>query len=99
MFHLFTPIGTQSGLTQACLESPHSREFVASEVLRYIKKWIPHPRIGVLAGSSVHVDRTFLVAEMPEVAEWLHYRLVFASCHDDFHPVDKLVLQNCWFVP
>lgn len=91
MFHLLTPIGKQSGLSRACVDSPHTREFVASEVLRYIKQWIPHPRIGVLAGSSVHVDRTFLVAEMPEVTEWLHYRLVFLFCHDNLHPAYELV--------
>ena len=44
-------------------------------MLSYIKKWIPDQRTGVLAGNSVHVDRAFLVEEMPEVTDWLHYRL------------------------
>ncbi|KAJ3575059.1 hypothetical protein NP233_g1350 [Leucocoprinus birnbaumii] len=66
----------QSGLTKACLESEYTREYVSSEVLKYIKKWIPDPRAGVLAGSSVHADRAFLVEEMPEVIEHLHYRIV-----------------------
>ncbi|TFK20783.1 ribonuclease H-like protein, partial [Coprinopsis marcescibilis] len=69
----------QSGLTQACLNSPHSKEYVAETVLNYIKKWIPRQRVGVLAGNSVHVDRAFLSAEMPEVADWLHYRIVDVS--------------------
>jgi hypothetical protein len=30
----------------------------------------------VLAGNSVHVDRTFLAEEMPEIVDWLHYRIV-----------------------
>jgi len=77
-----------SGLTQACLSSPHTKEFVTSEVLAYIKKWIPDRRIGVLAGNSVHADRGFLIEEMPEVIDWLHYRFVhflpFVCCAHSF---------------
>ena len=75
LLHVFLP-SFQSGLTQACLDSPHTPEFVANRVLEYIKKWIPLKRIGVLAGNSVHVDRMFLAAEMPAVIDWLHYRFV-----------------------
>jgi len=63
-----------SGLTEACLNSPHSKEFVTQSVLAYIQKWIPRHKIGVLAGSSVHADRSFLVEEMPQIIDWLHYR-------------------------
>ncbi|KAI0821398.1 ribonuclease H-like domain-containing protein [Irpex lacteus] len=69
----------KTGLTQACLTSPHSTSYVSAAVLQYIKKWIPDQRVGVLAGSSVHADRSFLVEEMPEVVEWLHYRIVDVS--------------------
>ncbi|KAI0343730.1 ribonuclease H-like protein [Trametopsis cervina] len=69
----------KSGLTQACLQSPHSTEFVAKAVLDYITKWIPERRVGVLAGNSVHVDKLFLAEEMPEVVDWLHYRIVDVS--------------------
>ncbi|KZS88251.1 ribonuclease H-like protein [Sistotremastrum niveocremeum HHB9708] len=68
-----------SGLTQASLWSKNSLAFVSSSVLAYIKKWIPVQRTGVLAGNSVHVDKTFLVEEMPEVVDWLHYRIVDVS--------------------
>lgn len=64
----------QSGLTAACLSSPHSTEFVAKEVLAYIKKWVPDQRVGVLAGNTVHFDKIFLAEQMPEVVDWLHYR-------------------------
>lgn len=64
----------QSGLTQACMTSPHTREYVAKAILEYIKKWVPEKRTAVLAGNSVHADRSFLVEEMPDVIEWLHYR-------------------------
>jgi len=69
----------KSGLTRACLESPHSKDDVSAAVLEYIKRWIPEKRTGVLAGSSVHADRSFLVEEMPEVVDWLHYRIVDVS--------------------
>ncbi|TFK85132.1 oligoribonuclease [Polyporus arcularius HHB13444] len=68
-----------SGLTKACIKSPHSKDFVAQEVLSYIKKWVPREKTAVLAGNSVHMDRAFLVEEMPEVVNWLHYRIVDVS--------------------
>ncbi|KAI0365579.1 ribonuclease H-like protein [Pilatotrama ljubarskyi] len=68
-----------SGLTEACIESPYTKDFVQQQVLSYIKKWIPKERIGVLAGNSVHMDRSFLVGEMPDVVDWLHYRIVDVS--------------------
>jgi len=69
----------QSGLTDACLKSPHTSEYVKDQVLAYIKKWVPGTRVGVLAGNSVHVDRVFLSAEWPEIVEHLHYRIVDVS--------------------
>ncbi|KAF7321594.1 Exonuclease domain-containing protein [Mycena kentingensis (nom. inval.)] len=66
----------ESGLTQACLDSPHTHEEVSKAVAGYIKKWVPQRRVGVLAGNSVHADRTFLVKHMPEIIEWLHYRII-----------------------
>ncbi|KAG2351973.1 hypothetical protein BDR07DRAFT_1440321, partial [Suillus spraguei] len=44
-----------SGLTQACVTSPHTRKMGAPK------------RTAVLAGNSVHADRSFLVEEMPEL--------------------------------
>ncbi|KIM40274.1 hypothetical protein M413DRAFT_446448 [Hebeloma cylindrosporum] len=69
----------KSGLTKACLESPYTLEFVSKTVLDYIKKWVPESRVGVLAGSSVHADRMFLAAEMPDIVNHLHYRIVDVS--------------------
>jgi oligoribonuclease (3'-5' exoribonuclease) len=71
-----TARGAQSGLTDACLKSPHAHDFVKQEVLNYIKDRIPQQRTGFLAGNSVYADRGFLVKEMPEVVDWLHYRWV-----------------------
>jgi len=68
-----------SGLTESCLKSQYTREYVADAVLAYVKKWIPRPRTGVLAGNSVHVDKVFLKDQMPELVDWLHYRIVDVS--------------------
>jgi len=69
----------KSGLTESCLASPYTREYVSQAVLAYVKRWVPNPRTAVLAGNSVHADRSFLVKEMPELVDWLHYRLVDVS--------------------
>lgn len=81
-------LSPQSGLTQACLKSPHTIEDVSKAVLAYIKKWIPKQRVGVLAGNSVHADRSFLVEEMPGVIDWLHYRSVSLSFQSDIKTVE-----------
>lgn len=49
------------------------------EVLAYIQKHITEERKAPLAGSSVYVDRTFLSAYMPQIDQYLHYRLVDVS--------------------
>jgi len=89
-----------SGLTEACLNSPYSMEFVAQSVLAYIQKWIPSHRVGVLAGSSVHADRSFLVEEMPQVVDWLHYRIVDVSSIKElvrrWYPSRKLPKDTYW---
>jgi len=49
------------------------------QVLAYIQQHIPVPRKAPLAGSSVYVDRGFLAKYMPDVDEYLHYRVVDVS--------------------
>jgi len=60
-------IPSKSGLTEACINSPHTHEFVKSSVMEYIKQWIPEPRVGVIAGNTVHMDRIFLSKYMPDI--------------------------------
>ncbi|CED83169.1 Oligoribonuclease (3'-_5' exoribonuclease) [Phaffia rhodozyma] len=72
----------KTGLTQACIDSPHTHEYVEAEVLKYIKERIPEKRTGVLAGSSVHADAAFLRRPnggMSSIIDWLHYRIVDVS--------------------
>ncbi|WWD17201.1 hypothetical protein CI109_101639 [Kwoniella shandongensis] len=69
----------RSGLTAACLASPHSYEEVTQKVVEYLQKWIPEKGAGLLAGSSVHADMRFLLIGMPEVMKHLSYRIVDVS--------------------
>lgn len=64
----------KTGLTQACLTSPNGLADIERRVLEFVKKWVPDARTGVLAGNSVHVDKTFLAECMPSLVEHLHYR-------------------------
>lgn len=47
--------------------------------MKYIKKWVPRPRVAMLGGSSVHFDRAFLNREMPEITAYLTYQYVYHS--------------------
>ena len=48
-------------------------------VLDYIKRFVACPRKALLAGNSVGTDKIFLEANMPEVINFLHYRIVDVS--------------------
>ncbi len=50
-----------------------------ARVLAYIKEHMPEEGKGLLAGSSVYVDRGFLAKYMPEIDQYLHYRLIDVS--------------------
>ena len=69
----------QSGLTQKVLESHISLEKAHQDLFRFIQKYVPGQRVGMLAGNSVHVDRQFLMKDFPLVTEHLHYRIVDVS--------------------
>jgi oligoribonuclease len=70
----------QSGLTQACLDSSTTAEDAADGLLQYIKKYVPERRTGLLAGNSVHADKSFLVQPPYKiVTDHLHYRILDVS--------------------
>ncbi|KAK5035505.1 Phosphatidylinositol 3,4,5-trisphosphate-dependent Rac exchanger 2 protein [Exophiala sideris] len=69
-----------SGLSQACLESSTTAQIAASALLTYIKRYIPEPRLALLAGNSIHADKSFLmVPPWNAILEHLHYRLFDVS--------------------
>lgn len=69
---------TSSGLLEE-LPSGTTLADAQQQVLDYIRQWVPEPGKAPLAGNSVGTDRTFLVRDMPEVVEHLHYRIIDVS--------------------
>lgn len=69
---------TDSGLITE-IPSGVKLEIAEAQLLAYIKSHIPEPRKSPLAGSSVYVDRGFLIRDMPNVDAHLHYRLLDVS--------------------
>ncbi|KAI0521206.1 mitochondrial putative Oligoribonuclease [Xylaria bambusicola] len=70
----------QSGLTAEVIASQVTAEQAAEDLLSYIKKYVPEKRTALLAGNSVHADRSFLSKEpYKKVVEHLHYRILDVS--------------------
>ncbi|CAO2647790.1 Nn.00g087120.m01.CDS01 [Neocucurbitaria sp. VM-36] len=70
----------QSGLTQACLDSTTTAEEAAQGLLQYINRFVPQSRTALLAGNSVHADKSFLVRPPYNVVtDHLHYRILDVS--------------------
>jgi oligoribonuclease (3'-5' exoribonuclease) len=69
-----------SGLTDAVIKSDVTAEQAADLLLAYIKKYVPEPRKALLAGNSIHADRSFLrIAPYNKVTKHLHHRLMDVS--------------------
>lgn len=49
------------------------------QVLEYVKSHVPEERKAPLCGSTIYVDRMFLAREMPELDNYLHYRVIDVS--------------------
>lgn len=69
-----------SGLTEACINSTTTAEQAANGLLQYIKIYVPTARTALLAGNSVHADKSFLVKHPYNVVtDYLHYRILDVS--------------------
>ena len=68
-----------SGLTDEVAASKVTMQEAEQQVLAYIKEWVPEPKKAPLCGNSIATDRGFLARDMPELDEWLHYRMVDVS--------------------
>jgi oligoribonuclease len=69
----------RSGLTEAVRASTVSIAEAERIVLDYVRQYIPEPRSAPLAGNSIATDRMFLARDMPELDDYLHYRMVDVS--------------------
>jgi oligoribonuclease len=66
----------ESGLSQRVLDSSTTPGEAAAGLLAYIKRFVPNHRGALLAGNSVHADRSFLVVPpYNTVTDHLHYRI------------------------
>jgi oligoribonuclease len=68
-----------SGLTDEVLASTVTLEQAQEQVLAYVREWVPERRKAPLCGNSIGTDRGFLARDMPELDDWLHYRMVDVS--------------------
>lgn len=66
---------TKSGLLYESKVSNMTLDSAQAKTLAFIKKYCP-PQTGVLAGSSVHVDRMFLFFHMPKIFGYLHHHII-----------------------
>ena len=70
----------KSGLTAAAIASSTTAQEAADGLLSYIKKHVPEPRRGLLAGNSVHCDKEFLKKQpYNKVLDYLNYRILDVS--------------------
>jgi len=70
----------KSGLSEACLRSPHTLTEVDQRIRQYLEHHLPGCEgKAILAGNSVYADKMFLDKDLPLVAKYLHYRLVDVS--------------------
>lgn len=70
----------ETGLTAKVIASNVTPEQAAEGLLAYVKKYVPKTRTGLLAGNSVHADKSFLVkGPYRKVMDHLHYRILDVS--------------------
>jgi len=67
-----------AGLTDKVRKSTMSLSDAEEQILAFIRQHAQE-REAPLAGNSVHVDRRFLVKDMPKLERYLHYRIVDVS--------------------
>jgi len=69
---------TKSGLL-ADLSNGMALDEAADAVLAYVKHHVREPRKVPLCGNSIATDRWFIARDMPELDNWLHYRMIDVS--------------------
>jgi len=69
---------TTSGLLEE-LAAGTTLEDAQRQVLEHVRDLVPEARKAPLAGNSVGTDRGFLVRDMPDLVDHLHYRIIDVS--------------------
>lgn len=68
-----------SGLTDAVRSSTITLGEAESQVLDYVRRFVPDERSAPLCGNSIATDRGFLARDMPRLDQHLHYRMIDVS--------------------
>lgn len=73
-----TNMHKQSGLLA---DLPHgiSIEMAREQVLAYVKRIVPTEKVALIGGNSVATDKRFLEKYMPQLVDYLHYRIIDVS--------------------
>lgn len=74
-----TEMHASSGLTDEIRRSTVDVYEAERMVLDYIRQWVPAERQAPLAGNSIASDRGFISRYMPELDQFLHYRMIDVS--------------------
>lgn len=69
---------TSSGLLEE-LEQGLTMDEAQTLVLDHVRSLVPTPGTAQLAGNSIGTDKSFLSRDMPELIDYLHYRVVDVS--------------------
>jgi oligoribonuclease len=78
MVEVVRAMHTTSGLLEELANGIALAE-AEERILAYVKEHVPEPGRAQLAGNSVGTDRGFLARDMPELEQYLHYRIVDVS--------------------
>ncbi|MDQ1179589.1 oligoribonuclease [Rhodococcus sp. SORGH_AS 301] len=73
-----TEMHAKSGLTEEVRASTVTMEQAQEKVLEYIRQHVP-AGTAPLAGNSIGTDRGFIARDMPELNDYLHYRMIDVS--------------------
>ncbi len=78
MNEFVTNMHTSSGLITE-LDGGTTVAEAQAKVLEYVKKHVPEAGKAPLGGNSVGTDKVFLTKQMPELVDYLHYRIIDVS--------------------
>jgi oligoribonuclease len=79
MTEVVAEMHAKSGLTDAVRASTLTLAEAEQQVLAYVKRFVPERRSAPLCGNSIGTDRGFLARDMPELDDYLHYRMIDVS--------------------
>jgi len=69
---------TASGLVDRVKNESVSVQEAEAQTLEFLKKWVPKGK-APLCGNSVWNDKKFMEKEMPDLVDYLHYRMIDVS--------------------